>query len=167
MISSNFILILLLISFAFAPLVHLVIAYYIAPKRAKAALLDALIHDDEFQTDLIGSIVKNLLRPIKFKLPDGAEVEMPAIDPVLKRAMTGFTDWLHGQQGKMAQTITQNAAAQNQMLAAGQNPLIALAISQIPKKFQWIIPILMGKVGSPGNVEDAQNINSPYPYDKQ
>ena len=36
MINSDFYLILLLISLAAAPLVHLIIAYYIAPKRAKA-----------------------------------------------------------------------------------------------------------------------------------
>ena len=149
MISSDFILILLLSSLAFAPLVHLVIAYYIAPKRAKAALLDALVHDDLFQTELIGTIVKNLLRPIKFKMPDGTESEMPAIDPVLKRAMTGFTDWLHGQQGKMAQTITQDAEKMNQQMAAGQNPLVSLALAQIPKKYQWIIPILMSQVAPP------------------
>ena len=161
MISSDFILILLLSSLAFAPLVHLVIAYYIAPKRAKSALLDALVHDDLFQTELIGTIVKNLLRPIKYKLPDGSESEMPAIDPVLKRAMTGFTDWLHGQQGKMAQTITQNATAQNQALAVGQNPLVSIALAQIPKKYQWIIPLLMGKVGN-----QEENINYQSPYDR-
>jgi hypothetical protein len=160
MISSDFILILLLSSLAFAPLVHLVIAYWVAPKRAKAALLDALVHDDLFQTELIGTIVKNLLRPVKFKLPDGSESEMPAIDPVLKRAMTGFTDWLHGQQGKMAQTITQSAQAQNQALAVGQNPLVSIALAQIPKKYQWIIPLLMGKVGN-----QEENINYPSPYD--
>ena len=161
MISSDFILILLLSSLAIAPLVHLVIAYYVAPKRAKAALLDALVHDDLFQTELIGTIVKNLLRPIKYKLPDGTESEMPAIDPVLKRAMTGFTDWLHGQQGKMAQTITQSAQAQNQALAVGQNPLVSIALAQIPKKYQWIIPLLMGKVGN-----QEENINYQSPYDR-
>lgn len=161
MISLDFILILLISSLAFAPLVHLVIAYWVAPKRAKAALLDALVHDDEFQGLLIGTIVKNLLRPVKFKMPNGEEQEMPAIDPVLKRAMTGFTDWLHGQQGKMAQTITQNATVQNQALAVGQNPLVSIALAQIPKRYQWIIPLLMGKVG---NQEESINYQSPYDH---
>lgn len=161
MISLDFILILLISSLAFAPLVHLVIAYWVAPKRAKAALLDALVHDDEFQGLLIGTIVKNLLRPVKFKMPNGEEREMPAIDPVLKRAMTGFTDWLHGQQGKMAQTITQNATVQNQALAVGQNPLVSIALAQIPKRYQWIIPLLMGKVG---NQEESINYQSPYDH---
>jgi len=155
MISSDFILILLLSSLAIAPLVHLVIAYYVAPKRAKAALLDALVHDDLFQSELIGTIVKNLLRPIKFKLPDGSEMEMPAIDPVLKRAMSGFEMWLQGKQGKMAQSITQNAEQMNMSAAAGQNPLVAIALSQIPKKYQWIVPLLMGKVDNTERVNQG------------
>jgi hypothetical protein len=143
MISSDFILILLLSSLAIAPLVHLVIAYYVAPKRAKAALLDALVNDDTFQLQLIGTIVRNLLRPIKFKMPDGTEEDMPAIDPVIKRAMTEFQMWIQGKQGKFAQEMTQQMTELGDIQAQGGNPLEAILLAQIPKSFRKYLPIVM------------------------
>ena len=143
MINSDFYLILLLISLAAAPLVHLIIAYYIAPKRAKAALLDALVHDDQFQTDLIGTIVKNLMRPIKMKNQQGQDVEIVAIDPVLKRGQEHLEYWLKGKQGKMAQEMTLQGADVSEQMMQGQNPLVALALAQVPKKYRQYLNILL------------------------
>lgn len=143
MILSNFVILILISSLAVAPLVHLFIAYWIAPKRAKQALLDALVSDDDFQAQLIGSIVKNFLRPIKFRTPDGQEVDMPAIDPVLKRGMEHLQSWIQGKQGKMAQEMTQQMNEISDASLQGTNPLEALLLAQIPKSFRKYLPIIM------------------------
>ena len=143
--SSFLLLLLLALSLTVAPLVHLIIAYVVAPKKAKQAILDALIGDDHFQELLIGSIVKNLLRPIKVKDENGVETMMPAIDPVLKRAISGLEYWLKGKQGKMQQEMGEQSSEIQNQIAQGGNPVLAMAMAQIPKKYRWLISLVMSQ----------------------
>lgn len=139
--NSNLLLVILVVILSVvAPLLHLVIAYVIAPRRAKEGILDALVSDTEFQGILVSTLMKNLMTPVQVKLPDGQEMMQLPIDPLLRRAITGLEDWIKGKQGKMVQEMTQKASGENMNV---DNPIAALVLSQIPKKYQWIVNLAM------------------------
>lgn len=139
--NSNLLLVILVIILSIvAPLLHLIIAYIVAPKRAKEGILDALVSDPEFQSTLTGALIKNLMSPVPVKLPDGQEVMQLPIDPILRRGVQGLEDWIKGKQGKMVQDMTLKATNEN---LNTDNPIAALVMSQIPKKYQWIVNLAM------------------------
>lgn len=139
--NSNLLLVILVVILSvIAPLLHLVIAYVVAPKRAKEGILDALVSDQEFQGILVATLMKNLMTPVQVKLPDGQEIMQLPIDPLLRRAITGLEDWIKGKQGKMVQDMTQKATNENLSV---DNPIAALAMSSIPKKYQWIVNLAL------------------------
>jgi len=139
--NSNLLLVILVVILSvIAPLLHLVIAYVVAPKRAKEGILDALVSDTEFQGILVATLMKNLMTPVQVKLPDGQEIMQLPIDPLLRRAITGLEDWIKGKQGKMVQDMTQKATNENLSV---DNPIAALAMSSIPKKYQWIVNLAL------------------------
>jgi hypothetical protein len=139
--NSNLLLVILVIILSVvAPLLHLVIAYVVAPRRSKEGILDALVSDTEFQGILVATLMKNLMTPVQVKLPDGQDVMQLPIDPLLRRAITGLEDWIKGKQGKMVQEMTQKASGENMNV---DNPIAALALSSIPKKYQWIVNLAL------------------------
>ena len=146
MTSNDLLIILVVILSVVAPLLHLVIAYVVAPKRAKEGILDALVSDTEFQSILVTTLMKNLMSPVPVKMPDGQEIMQLPIDPLLRRAINGLEDWIHGKQGKMVQDMTLKASQEN---LNTDNPIAALAMSSIPKKYQWIVNLAL-KQGIPG-----------------
>ena len=150
--NSNLLLVILVIILSVvAPLLHLVIAYVVAPRRAKEGILDALVSDTEFQGILVATLMKNLMTPVQVKLPDGQDVMQLPIDPLLRRAITGLEDWIKGKQGKMVQEMTQKASGENMNV---DNPIAALAMSSIPKKYQWIVNLAL-KQGIPGMKQES------------
>lgn len=152
--NSNLLLVILVIILSVvAPLLHLIIAYVIAPRRAKEGILDALVSDTEFQGILVSTLMKNLMSPVPVKLPDGQEVMQLPVDPLLRRAITGLEDWIKGKQGKMVQDMTQKATNENLNI---DNPIAALAMSSIPKKYQWIVNLAL-KQGVPGMQRSESN----------
>ena len=141
MIMSNILYILVLISaLLVAPLVHLIIAYGIAPKKAKSAILEALINDNEFQALLMQSIVVNFSKPMKFKDNNGVDFEETPINIFSKVFIENFNKSLNGQKESLTKELEANA--QTQMANMPNNPLLGLAIAQIPKKYLPYLQII-------------------------
>ena len=119
---------------------HLIVAYKLAPRRAKEGLMDALISDDEFQVALISTLIKNLMREVPVKLQDGTVKTMPAVDPVLHHGLEKFNKYLEGKSGKMMEEVGKAATLD---FSQTENPLLSMALSQIPKKYVPYVHILM------------------------
>ena len=112
-------------------LAHAVIAYVLAPKRAKMAILNALTDDQDFQVHLVESILSNFLRAN----PDGT---MP-IDPIIKRAQDAFKTYIEGQQKEIEKSASEYA---ENMMVNQENPMLGMVLSQIPKKYRWLLPFV-------------------------
>ncbi len=118
-------------------LAHAAIAYVLAPKKAKQGILDALMYDETFQTSLTAQIVSNFLKPVKLKNKDGETIEDTPINIFSKIASSHIEGWMKswigGQQSQLVQDLEKNA--QESMAIMPNNPLMALAMAQIPKKY--------------------------------
>lgn len=68
---------------------HLWVAYKFAPQKAKEGVMDALVKDQEFQTDLIKTLLNNMFREIK----DGENTVIP-VDAIINRAIPKFKEWM-------------------------------------------------------------------------
>lgn len=115
-------------------LAHAAIAYVLAPRRARDAILSALSSDAEFQGILIQSVIKNLMNPI---VQDGKTI-LP-IDPIISRALEAFRSYVQEQQKVIEQSASEYADA---ALADPENPMLAMVLSQIPKKYRWLLPFV-------------------------
>lgn len=118
-------------------LAHAAIAYVLAPKKAKQGILDALMYDETFQTSLTAQIVSNFLKPVKLKNKDGETIEDTPIN-IFSKIASGHIEgwmksWIGGQQSQLVQDLEKNA--QESMAIMPNNPLMALAMAQIPKKY--------------------------------
>ena len=127
-----------------APLVHLVIAYGVAPRKAKESILNALATDTDFQQQLMQSIVYNFSRPMKFKDENGNEFSDTPINIFSHLGanvfIAEFNKSLNGQKESMTKELEANA--QTAMAAMPNNPLLSLAMQQIPKKYLPYIQII-------------------------
>lgn len=125
-------------------LAHGVIAYLIAPKRAKASILDALANDHGFQAQLMQSLVTASSKPMKWRDKDGQEFEKSPMDLISRlisdRFQADFKSYLGGKQSEMIRDMESNA--QNSMSMMPDNPMLALAMSQIPKKYLPYVQML-------------------------
>ena len=112
---------------------HLYVAYKFAPERAKRSILDALTGDQDFQNDLMKSILNNLFKPVQ----DGDKAVVP-IDAMIARAKASFQEWIKAEipkvpEGTMAEIMPmQQDEYGNPVQDIGLN----LVLSQIPKKYR-------------------------------
>jgi hypothetical protein len=130
-------------------LAHVVVAYVLAPKRAKLSILDAIAHDQEFQATLLQALISSGSRPMKWKDDKGQEFMKSPLDllssMISNKFQADFKSYLGGKQSEMIRDMESNA--QNSMQMMPENPMLALAMSQIPKKYlpyvQLIANLLM------------------------
>ncbi len=138
-------IIVLLGALVVAPLLHLIIAYVIAPKRAKLGILDALVGDSQFQEKLMGALVISSSKPMQFKDEQGQNVTSTPIQVISSiissQFLQTFNKSIAGKQSQMIQDMERNAETSMQMMP--QNPMMALALQQIPKKYLPYLQILM------------------------
>ncbi len=120
-------------------LAHAAIAYVLAPRKAKESILRALTDDQDFQTRLVESILNNFLKTKTVVLPDGSEKVVVPIDPIIQRAKDVFAEYIQGQQKEIEKSASEYAES---AIGNTENPLLALALAQIPKKYRWLLPFI-------------------------
>lgn len=126
-------------------LAHGVIAYVLAPRKAKQGILDAISLDVHFQELLMRSLIQNASKPMQWKDANGQDITRSPIE-LLASIISGkfqadFKSYLGGKQSEMIRDLEGNA--QNAMQMMPDNPMVALAMSQIPKKYLAYVQILM------------------------
>jgi hypothetical protein len=125
-------------------LAHGVIAYVIAPKRAKKSILDAISYDQDFQSVLIRSLVAASSKPVTWKDEKGQDFVRSPIELlssiISNKFQADFKSYLGGKQSEMIRDMESNAANSQQLMP--DNPMLALAMSQIPKKYLPYVQLL-------------------------
>ena len=121
-------------------LAHAVIAYVVAPKRAKNGILEALVSDNDFQEEIVLSLLENFFKKTKWKDNNGETVEIEPIQLVSNYILTGMKQWINGKQSEMTQELEKNATEAMQIDPT--NPMMALAMQQIPKKYRPYIQLV-------------------------
>ena len=125
-------------------LAHGIIAYIVAPKRAKQSILDALAGDQDFQAQLMQSLVSASSKPMKWKDDKGEEFLRSPVELlssiISNKFQADFKSYLGGKQSEMIRDMESNA--QNSMTMMPDNPMLALAMSQIPKKYLPYVQML-------------------------
>ena len=131
-----YLLIIAIIVPALALVGHLYVAYAFAPDRAKRAILDALSFDDDFQNDLVRSLLANLFKEVQ----EGDHKIIP-IDMIISRAKLQFSDWIKSEMPKMADsTMSQIMPSQTDEYGNPvQNFAMNAVLSQIPKKYRGYV----------------------------
>ena len=118
-------------------LAHGLIAYVIAPKRAKKSILDAISYDQEFQSVLLQSLVTASSKPMHWKDENGQDFMKSPMDLISRliseRFQADFKSYLGGKQSEMIRDM--ESSAQNSMANMPDNPMLALERAQIPKKY--------------------------------
>lgn len=126
-------------------LAHGIIAYVIAPRRAKQSILDAISSDVTFQDTLIHSLVTSSSRPMQWTDASGQPFTKSPIELlssiISTKFQADFKSYLGGKQSEMIRDLENNAQTSMQMMP--DNPLMALALSQIPKKYLPYLQIMM------------------------
>ena len=125
-------------------LAHGIIAYVIAPKRAKRSILEAISYDQDFQSVLIKSLVTASSKPTTWKDDQGQDFVKSPIE-LLSSIISGkfqadFKSYIGGKQSEMIRDMEGNA--QNAMASMPDNPMLALALSQLPKKYLPYVQII-------------------------
>ena len=118
---------------------HAGIAYVLAPRKARESILRALTEDSDFQTKLVESILNNFLKVKTVVMPDGTEKQIVPIDPIIERAKQAFQDYIQGQQKEIEKSASEYADA---VIQNPENPMMAMVLSQIPKKYRWLLPFV-------------------------
>ena len=120
-------------------LAHAGIAYVLAPRKAKESILKALTEDQDFQTQLVESILNNFLKPKTVILQDGSQKQIVPIDPIIQRAKEAFQAYIEGQQKEIEKSAGEYA---ENVIANQENPMLAMVLSQVPKKYRWLLPFV-------------------------
>ena len=127
----------LIIVVGLSVLAHGIIAYVIAPKRAKQSILDAISYDQDFQGVLIRSLVTASSKPVTWKDDKGQDFVKSPIELlsgiISSKFQADFKSYLGGKQSEMIRDMESNA--ENAQMIMPENPMLALAMSQIPKKY--------------------------------
>lgn len=118
---------------------HAAIAYVLAPRKARESILRALTEDSDFQTRLVESILNNFLKVKTVVMPDGSEKQIVPIDPIIERAKQAFQEYVLGQQKEIEKSASEYADA---VIQNPENPMMAIILSQIPKKYRWLLPFV-------------------------
>ena len=125
-------------------LAHMSVAYIIAPERAKKSILNALVYDKEFQMSLMQTLVTASSQKMKWKDENGEEFSRSPIELlssiISSKFQADFKGYLGGKQSEMIRDMESNA--QNSMANMPDNPMLALAMSQIPKKYLPYVQIV-------------------------
>ena len=122
---------------------HLFVAYRLAPERAKQGILIALTTDSDFQRTLIVSVVNNFLKTQK----DGSGNEFIPIDIFISRAKEQFKQYFSAQSQEMSKEMDHAIESS----AYGENPLMGVIMSQIPKKYRGLLIMAMNMMGNNNN----------------
>lgn len=120
-------------------LAHAGIAYVLAPRKAKESILKALTEDQDFQTQLVESILNNFLKPKTVILQDGSQKQIVPIDPIIQRAKEAFQEYIQNQQKEIEKSAGEYA---ENVIANQENPMLAMVLSQVPKKYRWLLPFV-------------------------
>lgn len=116
---------------------HLYVAYKYAPDRAKSAVLDALVGDEDFQTDLIKTLLNNLFKEI----PEGDKKVIP-IDAIIARAEKSFSNWIKQgipkDLGQLAEVMPMDDYGNPDPQAMQQ----AAIMNALPKNVKKYLPLL-------------------------
>lgn len=123
---------------------HAVIAYVLAPRKAKQGILDALVSDSHFQSMLMQSLVRSSSTPMHWKDENGQDFTKSPVELlssiISQKFQADFKSYLGGKQSVMIKEMEQNA--DNAMSSMPDNPMLALAMSQIPKKYLPYVQLL-------------------------
>ena len=126
-------------------LAHGIIAYVIAPRRAKQSILDAISTDVTFQDTLIHSLVTSSSRPMQWTDASGQPFTKSPIELlssiISNKFQADFKSYIGGKQSEMIRDMESNAQTSMQMMP--DNPLVGLALAQLPKKYWPILQILV------------------------
>lgn len=124
-----------------------IIVYFIIgvnPGRTASRVKEVLIADQEFRSDLVQMLTEDMFRPVEWKDKDGNKVNEMPIKIVSEYILTGMKQWINGQQSQLTQELEKNATESMQMMP--DNPLMGLALQQIPKKYRPYIQILANMI---------------------
>lgn len=110
------------------------------PGRTAEKVKTVLLNDDSFREDLVLMLTEDLFKPIKWNDGKGNLVDIAPIDIVSNHLITGMKQWINGKQSELTQELDKNATEAMQI--DQQNPLQALALQQIPKKYRPYIQLL-------------------------
>lgn len=138
-----FLLILAIIIPALALLGHIMVAYRLAPERAKQGILEALINDVDFQSSIVVSIVNNFMKTQK----DGSGKEFIPLDIFIQRAKDSFKTYFEGQSKGLEKEMDEALETG----ALTQNPMMGIVLSQIPKKYRGVVLMAMNYMGNNQN----------------
>lgn len=116
---------------------HLYVAYKYAPERAKKAIMDALVKDQDFQSDLVKTLLNNLFKEIQ----DGDRRVIP-VDAIIARAKTQFGDWIKAEMPKADAGEIMPVQYDDQGNPVQDFAMNAL-MSQIPKKYRGYAMMIM------------------------
>ena len=123
---------------------HAVIAYVLAPRKAKQGILDALVSDTYFQSMLMQSLVRSANQPMKWTDDHGQEFVKSPIELlssiISNKFQADFKSYIGGKQSEMIRDMEGNA--QTAMTSMPDNPMLALALSQLPKKYLPYVQII-------------------------
>ena len=124
---------------------HVLVAYGLAPRKAKQGILNALVYDDGFKSSLMDTLFGELGRKRMFKdAKTGDQHESTYIEELKNLIgsdiMNRFSMSIKGSQSQMAQELEKNA--QSAIAAMPDNPMLGLALSQIPKKYLPYIQLI-------------------------
>ena len=123
---------------------HAVIAYVLAPRKAKQGILDALVSDTHFQSLLMQSLVRSANQPMKWTDDHGQEFVKSPIELlssiISNKFQADFKSYIGGKQSAMMKDMESNA--ENAVSSMPDNPMLALAMSQIPKKYLPYVQLL-------------------------
>lgn len=109
------------------------------PGRTAIKVKDVLLSDDDFRTELVQMLTEDMFKPIKWRDKDGKDIEIPPIEIISSYLLTGMKQWINGKQSEMTQELEKNAT--ESMAVMPDNPLMALALQQIPKKYRAYVQI--------------------------
>ena len=134
-----------------AVLGHLVIAYIIAPKRAKQGILDALTDEPEFGKSIMAKLLEYAVSEIEFDI-DGKTQKIVPFNSVMNRAISEIKAWMSDEGRKQIQddissyfealkaqtaNVVDTAIATQ---AQTTNPLVGMLVSAgVPKKYIALI----------------------------
>jgi len=119
---------------------HLYVAYKFAPERAKRAILDALTGDQDFQNDLMKSILNNLFKEVK----DGDKTVIP-IDAMISRAKASFQEWIKAELPKLPDNAMAEVMPAHDEYGNPMQPDIFtnMILSQVPKKYRGYVALAL------------------------
>ena len=139
MFDINLLIVVIIADLAVELPIIAVLVLWINPKRSAAKVKDSLVNDDDFRTDLVQFLTEDMFKPIKWRDDKGNTISKEPVSIISDHMLAGMKSWINGKQSEMTQELEKNAT--ESMSAMPDNPLMALALQQIPKKYRAYIQI--------------------------